>query len=670
MEDNKKTTAAAQPVIDSKIPEGPVAEKWTNYKAHQKLVNPANKRRLDIIVVGTGLAGASAASTLAEMGFNVLNFCIQDSPRRAHSIAAQGGINAAKNYQNDGDSVYRLFYDTVKGGDYRAREANVYRLAEVSNNIIDQCVAQGVPFAREYGGTLANRSFGGAQVSRTFYAKGQTGQQLLLGAYSSLNRQIQLGKVKSFNRYEMHDVVIIDGRARGIIAKNLVTGKFERFAAHAVVIATGGYGNTYFLSTNAMGCNCSAAVACYRKGAYFANPAYVQIHPTCIPVHGDKQSKLTLMSESLRNDGRIWVPKKIEDAKKLQKGEIKGSDIPEEDRDYYLERRYPAFGNLVPRDVASRAAKERCDKGFGVNNTGLAVFLDFSEALNRLGIDTVRQRYGNLFDMYEEITDVNPGEFAREMNGVKYYNPMMIFPAIHYTMGGIWVDYELQTSVKGLFAIGECNFSDHGANRLGASALMQGLADGYFVLPYTIQNYLSDQITVPHFRTDTKEFDEAEKKCQAEMDALMNIKGKRSVDSIHKELGHIMWEYVGMGRTKEGLEKALVELKKIRKEFETNLFIPGTQDGMNVELDKAFRLRDFITMGELIAYDALNRNESCGGHFREEYQTEEGEAKRDDANYFYVSCWKYEGDDEKAPSLIKEPLEYEAIKVQTRNYKS
>ena len=670
MEDNKKTTAAAQPVIDSKIPEGPVAEKWTNYKAHQKLVNPANKRRLDIIVVGTGLAGASAASTLAEMGFNVLNFCIQDSPRRAHSIAAQGGINAAKNYQNDGDSVYRLFYDTVKGGDYRAREANVYRLAEVSNNIIDQCVAQGVPFAREYGGTLANRSFGGAQVSRTFYAKGQTGQQLLLGAYSSLNRQIQLGKVKSFNRYEMHDVVIIDGRARGIIAKNLVTGKFERFAAHAVVIATGGYGNTYFLSTNAMGCNCSAAVACYRKGAYFANPAYVQIHPTCIPVHGDKQSKLTLMSESLRNDGRIWVPKKLEDAKKLQKGEIKGSDIPEEDRDYYLERRYPAFGNLVPRDVASRAAKERCDKGFGVNNTGLAVFLDFSEAINRLGIDTVRQRYGNLFDMYEEITDVNPGEFAREMNGVKYYNPMMIFPAIHYTMGGIWVDYELQTSVKGLFAIGECNFSDHGANRLGASALMQGLADGYFVLPYTIQNYLSDQITVPHFRTDTKEFDEAEKKCQAEMDALMNIKGKRSVDSIHKELGHIMWEYVGMGRTKEGLEKALVELKKIRKEFETNLFIPGTQDGMNIELDKAFRLRDFITMGELIAYDALNRNESCGGHFREEYQTEEGEAKRDDANYFYVSCWKYEGDDEKAPSLIKEPLEYEAIKVQTRNYKS
>ena len=660
----------AQPVIDSKIPEGPIAEKWTNYKAHQKLVNPANKRRLDIIVVGTGLAGASAAATLGEMGFNVLNFCIQDSPRRAHSIAAQGGINAAKNYQNDGDSIYRLFYDTVKGGDYRAREANVYRLAEVSNNIIDQCVAQGVPFAREYGGLLANRSFGGAQVSRTFYAKGQTGQQLLLGAYSSLNRQIQAGKVKSYNRYEMHDVVIVDGRARGIIAKNLVTGKLERFAAHAVVIATGGYGNTYFLSTNAMGCNCSAAMACYRKGAMFANPAYVQIHPTCIPVHGDKQSKLTLMSESLRNDGRIWVPKDIEDAKRLQAGEIKGSDIPEEKRDYYLERRYPAFGNLVPRDVASRAAKERCDKGFGVNNTGLAVFLDFSEAINRLGIDVIRQRYGNLFDMYEEITDVNPGELANEIDGEKYYNPMMIFPAIHYTMGGIWVDYELQTSVKGLFAIGECNFSDHGANRLGASALMQGLADGYFVLPYTIQNYLSDQITVPRFSTDLPEFEEAEKRVQANLDSLMSIGGKRSVDSIHKELGHIMWEYVGKGRTKEGLQTALTKLKELRHEFETNLFIPGTQEGMNVELDKAFRLRDFITMGELIAHDALNRNESCGGHFREEYQTEEGEAKRDDENYFYVACWKYNGDDETAPTLIKEPLHYEAIKVQTRNYKN
>jgi succinate dehydrogenase / fumarate reductase flavoprotein subunit len=669
MEENINNNVA-QPAIDSKIPEGPVAEKWTNYKAHQKLVNPANKRRLDIIVVGTGLAGASAAATLGEMGFKVLNFCIQDSPRRAHSIAAQGGINAAKNYQNDGDSVYRLFYDTVKGGDYRAREANVYRLAEVSNNIIDQCVAQGVPFAREYGGLLANRSFGGAQVSRTFYAKGQTGQQLLLGAYSSLNRQIKMGNVKSYNRYEMHDVVIIDGRARGIIARNLVTGELERFAAHAVVIATGGYGNTYFLSTNAMACNVSAAMACYRKGAYFANPAYVQIHPTCIPRHGDKQSKLTLMSESLRNDGRIWVPKSIDDAKRLQNGEIKGSDIPEEERDYYLERRYPAFGNLVPRDVASRAAKERCDKGYGVNNTGQAVFLDFSEAINRLGIDVVRQRYGNLFDMYEEITDVNPGELANEINGVKYYNPMMIYPAIHYTMGGIWVDYELQTSVKGLFAIGECNFSDHGANRLGASALMQGLADGYFVLPYTIQNYLSDQITVPRFSTDLPEFEEAEERVQADLDHLMNIHGNRSVDSIHKELGNIMWDYVGMGRTKQSLETALEKIKELRKEFETNLFVPGTQEGMNIELDKAFRLRDFITMGELIAYDALNREESCGGHFREEHQTEEGEAKRDDENFFYVSCWKYNGDDEKAPTLLKEPLHYEAIKVQTRNYKN
>ena len=657
-------------ILDSKIPEGPIAEKWTNYKAHQKLVNPANKRRLDIIVVGTGLAGASAAASLGEMGFRVFNFCIQDSPRRAHSIAAQGGINAAKNYQNDGDSVYRLFYDTVKGGDYRAREANVYRLAEVSNNIIDQCVAQGVPFAREYGGTLANRSFGGAQVSRTFYAKGQTGQQLLLGAYSALSRQVGAGTVKLYTRYEMLDVVLVDGRARGIIAKNLVTGKLERFAAHAVVIATGGYGNTYFLSTNAMACNVTAAMSCYRKGAMFANPAYVQIHPTCIPVHGDKQSKLTLMSESLRNDGRIWVPKKLEDAKALQAGTKKGSDIPEEDRDYYLERRYPAFGNLVPRDVASRAAKERCDHGFGVNNTGLAVFLDFSESIERLGLNVVRQRYGNLFDMYEEITDVNPGELAREINGVKYYNPMMIYPAIHYTMGGIWVDYELQTTIKGLFAIGECNFSDHGANRLGASALMQGLADGYFVLPYTIQNYLSDQITVPRFSTDLPEFAEAEKAVQAKIDHLMNIKGKKSVDSIHKELGRVMWEYVGMGRTAEGLKTGLAKLKDIRKEFETELFIPGAKEGMNIELDKAFRLDDFITMGQLIAYDALNREESCGGHFREEYQTEEGEAKRDDENFFYVACWEYQGSDDKAPVLYKEPLVYEAIKVQTRNYKS
>ena len=657
-------------ILDSKIPEGPIAEKWTNYKAHQKLVNPANKRRLDIIVVGTGLAGASAAASLGEMGFRVFNFCIQDSPRRAHSIAAQGGINAAKNYQNDGDSVYRLFYDTVKGGTTPAREANVYRLAEVSNNIIDQCVAQGVPFAREYGGTLANRSFGGAQVSRTFYAKGQTGQQLLLGAYSALSRQVGAGTVKLYTRYEMLDVVLVDGRARGIIAKNLVTGKLERFAAHAVVIATGGYGNTYFLSTNAMACNVTAAMSCYRKGAMFANPAYVQIHPTCIPVHGDKQSKLTLMSESLRNDGRIWVPKKLEDAKALQAGTKKGSDIPEEDRDYYLERRYPAFGNLVPRDVASRAAKERCDHGFGVNNTGLAVFLDFSESIERLGLDVVRQRYGNLFDMYEEITDVNPGELAREINGVKYYNPMMIYPAIHYTMGGIWVDYELQTTIKGLFAIGECNFSDHGANRLGASALMQGLADGYFVLPYTIQNYLSDQITVPRFSTDLPEFAEAEKAVQAKIDHLMNIKGKKSVDSIHKELGRVMWEYVGMGRTAEGLKTGLAKLKDIRKEFETELFIPGAKEGMNIELDKAFRLDDFITMGQLIAYDALNREESCGGHFREEHQTEEGEAKRDDENFFYVACWEYQGSDDKAPVLYKEPLVYEAIKVQTRNYKS
>lgn len=646
-------------ILNSRIPEGPVAEKWTNYKAHQKLVNPKNKRKLDIIVVGTGLAGASAAASLGEMGFKVKNFCIQDSPRRAHSIAAQGGINAAKNYQNDGDSVYRLFYDTVKGGDYRAREANVYRLAEVSNAIIDQCVAQGVPFAREYGGMLANRSFGGAQVSRTFYAKGQTGQQLLLGAYSSLMRQVHAGTVELYTRYEMLDLVIIDGRARGIIARNLVTGQLERFAAHAVVIGTGGYGNTYFLSTNAMGCNASAAIACYRKGAVFANPSYVQIHPTCIPVHGDKQSKLTLMSESLRNDGRIWVPKKLEDAKACQEGRLQGKDIPEEDRDYYLERRYPAFGNLVPRDVASRAAKERCDKGFGVNATGLAVYLDFSQAIRDFGRDEIAARYGNLFDMYEEITDESP-----------YETPMQIFPAIHYTMGGIWVDYELMTTVKGLFAIGECNFSDHGANRLGASALMQGLADGYFVLPYTIQNYLADQITVPRFSTELPEFEAAEQHVRQRIDRLFAINGKRSVDSIHKELGHIMWEYVGMGRTKAGLEKALSLFKEIRKTFFTDLFIPGTPDGVNVELEKALRLEDFILMGELVANDALHREESCGGHFREEHQTEEGEAKRDDENFFYVGCWEYQGDDDKAPVLSKDPLEYEIIKVQTRNYKS
>ena len=645
--------------LNSRIPEGPVAEKWTNYKAHQKLVNPKNKRKLDVIIVGTGLAGASAAASLGEMGFKVKNFCIQDSPRRAHSIAAQGGINAAKNYQNDGDSVYRLFYDTVKGGDYRAREANVYRLAEVSNNIIDQCVAQGVPFAREYGGMLANRSFGGAQVSRTFYAKGQTGQQLLLGAYSSLMCQVHAGTVQLYTRYEMLDLVIIDGRARGIIARNLVTGALERFAAHAVVIGTGGYGNTYFLSTNAMGCNASAAIACYRKGALFANPAYVQIHPTCIPVHGDKQSKLTLMSESLRNDGRIWVPKKLEDAKACQEGRLQGKDIPEEDRDYYLERRYPAFGNLVPRDVASRAAKERCDKGFGVNNTGLAVFLDFSQAIKDFGRDEIEARYGNLFDMYEEITDESP-----------YDTPMQIFPAIHYTMGGIWVDYELMTTIQGLFAIGECNFSDHGANRLGASALMQGLADGYFVLPYTIQNYLADQITVPRFSTDLPEFEAAEQYVQGRIDRLFNIGGKRSVDSLHKELGHIMWEYVGMGRTKEGLEKALGLLKEMRKTFYKELFVPGSKEGVNVELEKALRLEDFILMGELMANDALHREESCGGHFREEHQTEEGEAKRDDQNFFYVGCWEYQGNDDTAPVLSKEPLEYEIIKVQTRNYKS
>ena len=643
---------------DSKIPEGPLAEKWTNYKAHQKLVNPANKRNLDIIVVGTGLAGASAAASLGAMGFNVLNFCIQDSPRRAHSIAAQGGINAAKNYQNDGDSVYRLFYDTIKGGDYRAREANVHRLAEVSGAIIDQCVAQGVPFAREYGGLLANRSFGGAQVSRTFYARGQTGQQLLLGAYSALNYQVNLGKVKLYTRYEMLDVVIIDGRARGIIARNLVTGKVERFAAHAVVIATGGYGNAFFLSTNAMGSNGSAALQCYRKGAYFANPCFAQIHPTCIPVHGDKQSKLTLMSESLRNDGRIWVPKKLEDAKALQAGTKKASDIPDEDRDFYLERRYPAFGNLVPRDVASRAAKERCDKGFGVNNTGLAVFLDFKYAIQRLGKEVVKQRYGNLFDMYEEITDVSP-----------YEAPMMIYPAIHYTMGGIWVDYELQTSIPGLFAIGEANFSDHGANRLGASALMQGLADGYFVLPYTMQNYLSDQIQVKRFSTDAPEFVAAEKAVNDKIAKLMSIKGKRSVDSIHKELGLVMWDYVGMARTKESLETAIKKIAEVEKTFWSDLRIPGVADSLNIELEKALRLLDFIEIGKLMAYDALNREESCGGHFREEHQTEEGEAKRNDEDFSYVACWKYTGEGNE-PELLKEDLNYQYIKVQQRNYKN
>lgn len=644
--------------LDAKIPAGPLADKWTNYKDHQKLVNPANKRRLDIIVVGTGLAGASAAASLGEMGFNVLNFCIQDSPRRAHSIAAQGGINAAKNYQNDGDSIYRLFYDTIKGGDYRAREANVYRLAEVSNEIIDQCVAQGVPFAREYGGLLANRSFGGAQVSRTFYARGQTGQQLLLGAYSALSRQVAKGSVKLYTRHEMLDLVLIDGRAHGIITRNLVTGKTERFAAHAVVIATGGYGNAFFLTTNAMASNGSAAWQCYKKGAFFANPCMAQIHPTCIPKHGDYQSKLTLMSESLRNDGRIWVPKKLEDAKKLQRGEIKGHDIPEEDRDYYLERRYPAFGNLVPRDVASRAAKERCDAGYGVNNTGLAVFLDFDDAIARLGKKVVEEKYGNLFQMYEKITNDNP-----------YETPMMIFPAIHYTMGGLWVDYELQTTIPGLFAIGEANFSDHGANRLGASALMQGLADGYFVLPYTMQNYLADQISIPHFTTEAKEFDEVEKSVNDRIQRLMSCKGHRSVDSLHKELGNIMWEHVGMGRDKAGLEEGIRMLEDLRSRFYKELHIPGDTVGLNVELEKALRLEDFIGIGILMAHDALDREESCGGHFRLEHQTPDGEAMRDDEHFAYVSCWEYKGETE-APEMHKEELVYEFTERLTRNYKS
>jgi len=643
--------------IDAKVPQGPLAEKWTEYKAHQKLVNPANKRRLDIIVVGTGLAGASAAASLGELGFNVKNFCIQDSPRRAHSIAAQGGINAAKNYQNDGDSVYRLFYDTIKGGDYRSRESNVYRLAEVSNNIIDQCVAQGVPFAREYGGSLANRSFGGAQVSRTFYAKGQTGQQLLLGAYSALSRQVHKGGVKLYTRYEMEDLVIIDGKARGIIARNLVTGKIERFSAHAVVIATGGYGRSFFLSTNAMSSNCSAAMQIYRKGAYIANPCFVQIHPTCIPKHGENQSKLTLMSESLRNDGRIWVPKKKEDAEAIRAGKLKPTQIKEDDRDYYLERRYPAFGNLVPRDVASRAAKERCDAGFGVAPSGLGVFLDFAEPITRLGRNVVEARYGNLFQMYYKIVDENP-----------YETPMIIYPAIHYTMGGIWVDYELQTSIQGCFCIGEANFSDHGANRLGASALMQGLADGYFVLPYTIQNYLASEISTPRFSTDLPEFEEAEHGVKNRVEKLINIHGKSSVDSIHKELGNVLWEYVGMGRTKESLEKGLEEIKQIKEKFQSDVLIPGDYNDMNTELEKALRLADFIEEAELMARDALLREESCGGHFREEFQTPDGEALRNDEKFSYVSCWKYMGEDQE-PELFKENLNYEFTKVQQRNYK-
>ena len=641
----------------SHIPEGPLADKWTNHKAHIKVVSPANKRKLDIIVIGTGLGGASAAASLGALGYNVKVFCISDSPRRAHSIAAQGGINAAKNYQNDNDSIYRLFYDTIKGGDYRSREANVYRLAEVSNNIIDQCVAQGVPFARDYGGLLDNRSFGGAQVSRTFYARGQTGQQLLLGAYAAMNRQIAKGTVKSYPRYEMLDLVIINGEAKGIIARNIITGQIERFGAHAVVLASGGYGNTYFLSTNAMNSNGSAAWQCYKKGAFFANPCFAQIHPTCIPVHGTQQSKLTLMSESLRNDGRIWVPKKMEDVIKLRKHEIKPSQIAEEDRDYYLERRYPAFGNLVPRDVASRAAKERCDAGFGVNETGLAVFLDFKTAIDRLGEKVITERYGNLFQMYEKITNTNP-----------YKEPMMIYPAIHYTMGGIWVDYNLQTTIPGLYAIGEANFSDHGGNRLGASALMQGLADGYFILPYTIGDYLSHKIQEPKVDTNAPEFEQAEKEVKEKIAKLMAIKGKRSVDDIHKELGHIMWENVGMARNEAGLKKAIVELDRIKKEFWSNVYVAGEEGNFNQELEKALRLADFIEIGKLMAIDALNRKESCGGHLREESQTPEGEAKRDDENFMYVAAWEYKGEDVE-PQMHKEPLKYENIVVATRNYK-
>ena len=634
-----------------------MAEKWSNYKSSQNLVNPANKRKLDVIVVGTGLAGASAAASLAEMGFKVKSFCYQDSPRRAHSIAAQGGINAAKNYQNDGDSIYRLFYDTIKGGDYRSREANVYRLAEVSNEIIDQCVAQGVPFAREYGGTLDNRSFGGALVSRTFYARGQTGQQLLLGAYQAQSRQVKKGNIEMYPRMEMYNLVMVDGKARGIIGRDVITGKLERFSAHAVVLATGGYGNVFFLSTMAMGANASAAWQCYKKGALFGNPSFVQIHPTCIPVHGDAQSKLTLMSESLRNDGRIWVPKKKEDAEGLQNGTLSGTDIPEEDRDYYLERRYPAFGNLVPRDVASRAAKERCDAGYGVNSTGLAVFLDFKDAIERLGKDVIEAKYGNLFQMYEKITDDNP-----------YKVPMMIYPAIHYSMGGIWVDYELHTTIPGLFATGESNFSDHGANRLGASALMQGLADGYFVLPYTIQNYLADEINTPRFKTDIPEFEAAEKEVREQLEKLMAIRGTMSVDTLHKKLGKIMWDGVGMARNKEGLIKAREEIQKLKEVFWFDLKIPGEIEDLNGELQKASRLADFIELGELMAMDALIREESCGGHFREEYQTEEGEALRDDKDMTFVAAWEFKGED-KDPALHKEPLNFEYIEVKQRNYK-
>ena len=664
--------------LDSKVPEGPIKDKWTSHKDHINLVNPANKRNIDIIVVGTGLAGGSASATLAGLGYNVKAFCYQDSPRRAHSIAAQGGINAAKNYMGDGDSVYRLFYDTVKGGDYRSREANVHRLAEVSVNIIDQCVAQGVPFARDYGGLLDNRSFGGVLVSRTFYAKGQTGQQLLLGAYSAMNRQIARGKIEMYSRHEMLDVVLVDGKARGIIARDLVTGEIERHSAHAVVIATGGYGNVYFLSTMAMGANATAAWKVHKKGAYFANPCFTQIHPTCIPRSGDYQSKLTLMSESLRNDGRIWVPKKLEDAKAIQQGKMKPTEIAEEDRDYYLERRYPAFGNLVPRDVASRAAKERCDAGYGVNATGEAVYLDFSSAIERygkeqakikgiqnpskqqiteLGEAIVEAKYGNLFQMYEKIVDENP-----------YKTPMMIYPATHYTMGGIWVDYNLMTTIPGLYAIGEANFSDHGANRLGASALMQGLADGYFVLPYTIGDYLSNDIRTGTIPTDSPEFDEVEKSVRERLEFFINNKGTHSVDYYHKKLGKVMWDKVGMSRNEKGLKEAIEEIRAIREDFWKNVKVPGGLNDLNPELEKAGRVADFLELGELFAKDALERNESCGGHFREEYQTPEGEALRDDKNYAYVAAWEYTGEPSKA-KLHKEPLEFKDIELKTRSYK-
>ena len=668
--------------LDSKVPKGSLKDKWTTYKDHINLVNPANKRHIDIIVVGTGLAGGSAAATLAELGYNVKAFCYQDSPRRAHSIAAQGGINAAKNYQGDGDSTYRLFYDTVKGGDYRSREANVYRLAEVSANIIDQCVAQGVPFARDYGGLLDNRSFGGVLVSRTFYAKGQTGQQLLLGAYSAMNRQIARGKIQMYNRHEMLDVVKVDGKARGIIARDLITGKIERHSAHAVVIASGGYGNVYFLSTNAMGSNATAAWKIHKKGAYFANPCYTQIHPTCIPRSGDYQSKLTLMSESLRNDGRIWVPAKIEDAKAIQEGKLKPTQIAEEDRDYYLERRYPAFGNLVPRDVASRAAKERCDAGYGVNATGEAVYLDFAAAFQRygkeqakihgiknaseeeiikLGQGIIEEKYGNLFQMYEKIIAENP-----------YETPMMIYPATHYTMGGVWVDYNLMTTVDGLYCIGEANFSDHGANRLGASALMQGLADGYFVLPYTIGDYLSNDIRTGKIPTDTKEFDEVEKEVNDRIAFFINNKGTKSVDHFHKRLGKVMWDKVGMSRNEKDLKEAIADIKAIRDEFWRDVKVPGTADEMNPELEKAGRVADFLELGELFAKDALERNESCGGHFREESieldGEQKGEAKRNDKEYAYVSAWEYKGEPSEA-ILHKEELEFKDIELKQRSYK-